>query len=95
MKARSTYQIMQDTKAAKQAEIDKFKAKDVHPETLKLVFEMQRERVPCLFCQTITNTDVYVDNNGGIAVYTLYKCPKCTHEFMEKDLPRIANEGKK
>ena len=88
MNARSAYQIMQDTKAAKQEEIDRFTAKVVHPETLKLVFEMQRERVPCTFCQTITDTDVHVDKNGGMAVYTLYRCPKCKNEFMEKDIPR-------
>ena len=88
MNARSAYQIWQETKAAKQAEIDKIKAKVVHPDTLKLVFEMQQERVPCTFCQTITDTDVHVDNNGGIAVYTVYRCPKCKNEFMEKDIPR-------
>jgi hypothetical protein len=88
MKARSAYQIWQETKAAKQEEIDRFKAKVVHPDTLARVFEMQRERVPCTFCQTITDTDVHVDNAGGIAVYTLYRCPKCKNEFMEKDIPR-------
>jgi hypothetical protein len=88
MNARSTYQIMQDMKAAKQEEIDRFKAKIVHPETLKLLFEMQRERVPCTFCQTITNTDVHVEYHTGIAVFTKYVCPNCKHEFMEKDIPR-------
>lgn len=88
MNARSTYQIMQEIKAAKQEEIDRFKAKVVHPETLKLVFEMQQERVLCTVCFTITDTDVHVDKNGGIAVYTLYRCPRCKHEFMEKDIPR-------
>jgi hypothetical protein len=88
MNARSTYQIMQDMKAAKQEEIDRFKAKVVHPETLKLLFEMQRERVPCTFCQTITATDVHVEYHTGIAVFTKYVCPRCKHEFMEKDIPR-------
>jgi len=88
MKARSTYQIMQDMRAAEQAKEDIAKAKVVHPDTLARVFEMQRERVPCTFCQTITDTDVHVDNAGGMAVYTLYRCPKCKNEFMEKDIPR-------
>jgi len=88
MKARSTYQIMQDMRAAEQAREDVAKGKDVHPDTLARVFEMQRERVPCTFCQTITDTDVHVDNAGGIAVYTVYRCPKCKNEFMEKDIPR-------
>ena len=79
---------MQEIKAAKQEEIDRFKAKVVHPETLRRVFEMQQERVPCTFCGAITNTDVHVDKNGGIAVYTLYRCPHCKKEFMEKDIPR-------
>jgi len=88
MKARSTYQIMQDMRAAEQAQEDVAKAKVVHPDTLARVFEMQQERVPCTFCQTITDTDVHVDNAGGMAVYTLYRCPKCKNEFMEKDIPR-------
>jgi hypothetical protein len=79
---------MQEIKAAKQEEIDRFKAKVVHPDTLARVFEMQQERVPCTFCQTITDTDVHVDYAGGLAVYTLYRCPRCKHEFMEKDIPR-------
>lgn len=86
MNARSAYQIMQDTKAAKQAEIDRFTAKVVHPETLKHLFEMQRERVPCTFCGTITKTDVHVEYRTGIAVFTKYVCPNCKNEFMEKDL---------
>ena len=86
MQARSTYQIMQDMKAAKQAEIDRFTAKDVHPETLRRVFEMQQAQVPCTFCNTITKTDVHVDYRGGIAVFTRYVCPNCKNEFMEKDL---------
>jgi hypothetical protein len=88
MNARSAYQIMQDTKAAKQAEIDRFKAKDVHPDALKQVFEMQQERVLCTNCFAVTDTDVHVDYRGGMAVYTLYRCPRCKHEFMEKDIPR-------
>jgi hypothetical protein len=88
MNARSAYQIMQDTKAVKQEEIDRFKAKVVRPETLKQVFEMQQERVPCTNCLAITDTDVHVDYRGGMAVYTLYRCPRCKHEFMEKDIPR-------
>ena len=79
---------MQDTKAAKQAEIDRFKAKDVHPDALKQVFEMQQERVLCTNCFAVTDTDVHVDYSGGMAVYTLYRCPRCKHEFMEKDIPR-------
>jgi len=88
MNARSAYQIWQETKAAKQSEINRFKGRDVHPRAIELLFEMQRERVPCTFCQTITDTDVHVDNAGGIAVYTVYRCPKCKNEFMEKDIPR-------
>ena len=77
---------MQDMKAEAKAKDDIAKGKSVHPDTFKIVLEMQREKVPCLFCNYITNTDVFVDYNGGMSVYTLYKCPNCTHEFMEKDL---------
>jgi len=75
-------------KAAKQSEIAKFRGRNVHPRTIELLFEMQREQVPCTFCQTITKTDVHVEYRTGIAVFTKYVCPKCTHEFMEKDIPR-------
>lgn len=60
----------------------------MHPRALEFLFEMQRDKVPCTFCNTITTTDVHVDNNNGFAVYTLYKCPNCKNEFMEKDIPR-------
>jgi hypothetical protein len=79
---------MQEIKAAKQEEIDRFKAKVVHPDALKQVFEMQQERVLCTNCFAVTDTDVHVDYRGGMAVYTLYRCPRCKHEFMEKDIPR-------
>jgi hypothetical protein len=88
MNARSAYQIMQDMKAAEQAEAEKFKAENLHSETLRRVFEAQGERVPCVNCLAITKTDVHVDYRGGMAVYTLYRCPRCKHEFMEKDIPR-------
>jgi transposase-like protein len=58
---------------------------DVAWEMLK---EMQREKVPCINCLSITNTAQHVDNNGGLAVYTKYVCPHCKYEFMEKDIPR-------
>lgn len=86
MIARSTYQIMQDMKAEQQAKQDVAKAKNVHPDTFARVLEMQREKVPCTFCGTITKTDVHVDNNGGYAVFTKYVCPNCKNEFMKKDL---------
>lgn len=86
MKARSAYEIWQAMKAEAQALEDITKGRDVHPDTFRRVVEMQQERVPCLFCGATTKTDVHVDYRGGISVYTLYKCPKCTHEFMEKDL---------
>ena len=92
MNARSTFQIMQDMKAAEQAEIAKFKGENIHPETLKKLFEMQRERVPCTNCFAVTDTDVHVDYAGGMAVYTLYRCPRCKHEFMEKDIPRESKD---
>ena len=85
MNARSTYQIMQDMKAA---EAEKFKAENLHPETLRRVFEAQGERVPCVNCLAITKTDVHVEYRTGIAVFTKYVCPRCKHEFMEKDIPR-------
>jgi ribosomal protein S27E len=80
-----TFEIMREMQAAQKAEAEKIKV-NVHPDTVRRVFDMQKEYVPCLFCGTITNTDVHVDYNGGISVYTLYKCPKCTHTFMEKDI---------
>ena len=88
MNARSAYQIMQDMQDEEQAKVDVAKAKNMHPDALKQVFDMQRERVPCVNCFAITNTDVHVDYRGGMAVYTLYRCPRCKHEFMEKDIPR-------
>lgn len=86
MKARSTYQIMQDMKAAQQAEDEKFKGDNLHPDTLKLVFEMQTPKVPCTFCRTITKNDIHIDYKGGISVFTKYVCPNCKHEFFEWDL---------
>jgi hypothetical protein len=79
---------MQDMRAEEQAKVDIAKAKNVHPDTWARVFESQRERVPCINCLAITDTDVHVDYRGGMAVYTLYRCPRCKHEFMEKDIPR-------
>lgn len=60
----------------------------MHPRALELLFEMQGEKVPCTFCRVITKTDVHVDYNNGMAVYTKYVCPSCKNEFMEKDIPR-------
>jgi len=88
MNARSTYQIMQDMKAAEKAQEDVAKARVVHPDSLARVFEMQREHVPCTFCKTITKTDVHVEYHTGIAVFTKYVCPNCKNEFMERDIPR-------
>jgi hypothetical protein len=86
LKARSTYQIMQDIKAADISEKEKLQAKNLHPETLRRVFDMQQEQVPCIKCNKITKTDVHVEYRTGIAVFTKYVCPHCKHEFMEKDL---------
>lgn len=82
-----TFEIMREMQAAQKAEAEKLKV-NVHPETVRRVFDMQREYVPCIVCNTITNTDVHVDYNGGISVFTKYVCPKCKNEFMEKDIPR-------
>ena len=77
---------MLEMRAAAELKANPTKAKEVHPDTIRRVFEMQQEIVPCLFCGAITKTDVHVDYNGGISVFTKYVCPKCTHTFMEKDL---------
>ena len=77
---------MKEMQAAAQAKANPARSNEVHPETFRRVLEMQQERVPCLFCGTITNTDVHVDYRGGTSVYTLYRCPRCTHTFMEKDI---------
>jgi len=58
----------------------------VNSRTLEILFDMQSEKVPCIRCNTITKTDVHIDNNNGLAVYTKYVCPRCKTEFMEKDL---------
>jgi len=52
----------------------------------EMLLEMQREKVPCLNCNAITNTAQHVDYTGGISVFTKYVCPSCKYEFMEKDL---------
>ena len=88
MASRSTYEIMLEMRAAAEAKDNPSKTADLHPDTVRRVFEMQQERVPCRFCGTITKTDVNVEYRGGMAVYTLYRCPRCKHEFMEKDIPR-------
>ena len=54
----------------------------------EILFEMQSERVPCIFCGTVTKTQQHVEYRTGIAVFTKYVCPVCTLEFMEKDRPR-------
>ena len=79
---------MQDNKVAEQAKEDIAKARNVHPDAFARLLEMQREKVPCTFCQAITKTDVHVEYHTGIAVFTKYVCPNCKHEFMEKDIPR-------
>jgi len=86
----SSYEIYLAIKNAKKVEVEKLKAivTNAHPDTIARLFEMQRERVPCTFCNTITNTDVHVDYRSGIAVFTKYICPNCKNEFMEKDIPR-------
>jgi transposase-like protein len=58
----------------------------IHSRAWDLLMEMQADKVPCIACRTITNTDVHVEYRGGIAVFTKYVCPNCKHEFMEKDL---------
>ena len=72
--------------AAAEVKANPAKSSNMHPDTIRRVFEMQQERVPCLVCGTITNTEQEVDYRGGISVFTKYVCPKCTHTFMEKDL---------
>ena len=88
MKSLNAYDMYIAMRDAKKVEEEKQQSviADAHPNTVARVLEMQQERVPCLFCGTITNTDVHVDYNGGTSVYTLYRCPRCTHTFMEKDL---------
>ena len=84
----SAYEMYLEIKKAENAEVEKLKAvtTNPHPDTLARVFEMQRERVPCTVCNTVTNTDVHVEYRGGISVFTKYVCPRCKNEFMEKDL---------
>jgi transposase-like protein len=84
----SAYEIYLEIKNAKKVEVEKLKAivTNAHPDTIAGVFEMQRERVPCTVCNTVTNTDVHVEYRGGISVFTKYVCPRCKNEFMEKDL---------
>lgn len=88
MNSLNAYQIYLEIKNAKNVEVEKLKfvVADPHPDTLARVFEMQQERVPCINCKAITNTDVHVEYRGGISVFTKYVCPRCKHEFMEKDL---------
>lgn len=85
MKAKSTYQIMMEMK--QQAIVEKEKVtSNIYPDTFKRVLEMQQEKVPCIVCNRLTNTDVHVEYRGGMSVFTKYVCPYCKTEFMEKDL---------
>ena len=88
MNSLSAYEMYIAMRDAKKAEEEKGKivSADPHPDTLARVMEMQQERVPCINCNAVTKTDVHVEYRGGIAVFTKYVCPRCKHEFMEKDL---------
>jgi DNA-directed RNA polymerase subunit RPC12/RpoP len=93
MATRSSYDVMLEMRAAKEAKDNPTKSKDLHPDTIKRVFEMQQEYIPCTFCSTITKTDVHVNYDGGIAIFTKYVCPRCKNEFMEKDLHESPNQS--
>ena len=88
MQARSAYQIYLEMKNVKKVEEEKQKSiiSNAHPDTIARVFEMQKEKIPCMACGAITKTDVHVEYHTGIAVFTKYVCPICKYEFMEKDL---------
>ncbi len=58
----------------------------MHPRAHEILYELQGEKVPCIFCRAITKTDVHVEYRTGIAVFTKYVCPKCKREFLEKDI---------
>ena len=66
----------------------KHKSVTINDRAWVMLLEMQKEVVPCINCQAITNTTQHIDNNGGLAVFTKYVCPRCKYEFMEKDIPR-------
>jgi len=93
MATRSSYDVMLEIRAAKEAKDNPTKSKDLHADTIRRVFEMQQEYIPCTFCGTITKTDVHVEYHTGIAVFTKYVCPKCKNEFMEKDLYERKNQS--
>lgn len=88
MKSLSAYEMYIEMRDAKKVEEEKQQSviANPHPDTMARVLEMQQERVPCINCGAVTNTDVHVEYRGGISVFTRYVCPRCRHEFMEKDL---------
>lgn len=88
MKSLSAYDMYIAMRDAKKVEEEKQQSviADAHPDTVARVLEMQQERVPCTNCGAVTKTDVHVEYRGGISVFTRYVCPRCRHEFMEKDL---------
>lgn len=59
----------------------------MHPRAVELLFEMQQEKVNCIFCNSdAIDKGTEVDYNGGMAVFMKYTCRKCKTEFLDKEI---------
>ena len=59
----------------------------MHPRAVEMLFEMQSEKITCIYCgfDRITK-GTYLDNNGGLSVFMKYTCQTCKKEFLDKEM---------
>lgn len=59
----------------------------MHPRAIELLFEMQSEKITCIYCgfDRITK-GTHLDNTGGLSVFMKYTCQMCKKEFLDKEM---------
>jgi DNA-directed RNA polymerase subunit RPC12/RpoP len=61
----------------------------MHPRAIEFLFEMQSEKITCIYCgfDRITK-GTHLDNNNGLSVFMKYTCQMCKKEFLDKEIPQ-------
>jgi len=59
----------------------------MHPRAVEMLFEMQSEKITCIYCgfDRITK-GTHLDTNGGLSVFMKYTCQMCKKEFLDKEM---------
>ena len=59
----------------------------MHPRAVEMLFEMQSEKINCIYCgfDRITK-GTHLDTNGGLSVFMKYTCQMCKKEFLDKEM---------